>query len=1051
VRLFNLGAPEIAGLYHFKIYVDGVSIGAGNFPFVIVKSELNPAWIEATVRTELYFATPFVSGQVVAEGTTPEGRAVKAQGFWGPNEFVQNLDVADQYGNPGSEYRTYLFGVAEGTYTLTAYASGMVPKTTDRFTVLAGQSYHSYMTVFDSPDLFATVWSKHGTGETPWHNLWQLPYGTNNPAATPDDAGPHRDILIELYDSEGTLVSFWASSVLPPDKGIPTSNMLLGYHDDIVDGFAPSWSNRAMAGLTPTKTSYSVHLVDNFDVLGNARGYPSTQWDGHVPWDTADYVSGVVNGAYTLEAFVTGYIMDEADAYQRSFTMSGINQAVQFDLRRTNWIETTMHMPSNVFLSGPTTVTLTAEDAAASERAAVAFLATTEMSLDGQLDGSDLTDGEYAGGVVIEGWNAVFPNVGGESEARDIKVKDYGLGPTQSTHSAGTASLAGNPYTIKLYMADMGVPYEGVPGTGWYNILGGDPQVSVFLCNSPQSLSFSIVNAWIQMGLRSVDFQVPAHPRPWTFPGAEIWVNFTDTAIGHWVFPDSLDPTVYGLVQDPGTVDGMGFDIPGNPFGADGVTPFDVDNVNDAGRHDHLAVKYNGIDWCRPGIMGAGDEIWHALMPRYRSTRLPPGEYTYNIYTYGYVMRRSFPVQIPLAGGADIGADLIQGGQIRVVMDFKNEGVPTDFNGFVRVEVFNEKNELVGASIYGQAEPNTFTRAAGSGGYLDYDETQDWMLASVYGYTPSGLPEPAQAAGFDESYGTYPSASHAQRAYYSSLLYGVPTNTWADWSAMSPADADRLLVPAGQQQAFDIYGFYWYYGGAARTWAGGWPTTTGLWPMDYGLKGSVEIPGWSESGGGLYTVKVWAFDPYGPDNTFEAEGASDDWRMYSMSSELTDVEVPWGGATALLVTMNNMAALCGTVRWLDMFSNLRPLPWAQVTASPGPGFDSYPAYASGLGAVGEGASDPAGAYIMWLPAGSHDVSVSTSEAPEVWSSSAPTQNAEYTVTVNDGWVGGGDTQLGESGVPVPELPSALLPIGLLAAIAASVWSLRRRGANKIGY
>ena len=83
VRFFNLRAPEVAGLYHFKIYVDGHSIGAGNFPFIIVKSELNPAWVEATVRTELYFNPPLVSGYVMAEGTTPEGRDVKAMGLLG--------------------------------------------------------------------------------------------------------------------------------------------------------------------------------------------------------------------------------------------------------------------------------------------------------------------------------------------------------------------------------------------------------------------------------------------------------------------------------------------------------------------------------------------------------------------------------------------------------------------------------------------------------------------------------------------------------------------------------------------------------------------------------------------------------------------------------------------------------------------------------------------------------------------------------------------------------------------------------------------------------
>ena len=1048
IRLFDLRAPEIAGLYHFKVYVNGISIGAGNFPIMIVKSELNPAWVEATVRTELYYNPPLVSGYVMAEGTTPEGRDVKAMGYWGPNEFIQNVFVADKYGNGGAEYRTYLFGLAEGTYTLTAYATGAVPKVTDRFSVIAGQSYHSYMTVFDSPDIFVTIWSKHGSGELPWGNLWQLPFGTNNPAAAPDDLGPHRDILIELYDSDKNLAAFWASNALSPKKYFSTSNKLLGYHDDIVSGFAPGLSNRAMAGLIPTKTSYSAHLVDNFDLKLQTRGVPGTQWDGHVPWDTADYVNGILNGQYTLEAFVTGYIMDQADAYQHSFVVSGIDKTVPMDLRRSNWIEVAMHMPSAVQLSDITTVTLTAKDADGNEGGAIAFFATPAMSADGVIDGHDASsinsDGSYAGGIVIEGWNAVFPNV--DDSDHNIKTKDYGLSPTSSTHSAGQVSLAGNPYTVSLYMADMGIPYQGEVGTGWYNIVGGDPQVSVFLCNSAQSLSFTIRSAWLKIGLRSVDFQVPAHSRPWTFPGAEIRVDFAN-ATGGGV--DTLDPIVYGLVQDPGTVQGIGFAIPGNPFGAEGVTPFDVDSVNDAGRHDQLAVTYTGMDWCRPGMISTREPIEESLFdPSIRSTRLPSGEYTLTAYTYGYVMRRSFPVQVPSEGGADIDADLIQGGQIRVTMDFKNEGVATDFNGFVRVEVFNANNKLVGASIYGQAEPNIFTRVIGGGAYLEYDEPKDWLLASVDGYTLSGLPEPAQGAGFDESYDTYPSASHSQRAFYSSLFYGVPADTWAGYANMNPSDANRLQVPAGQRQAFDVYGFYRYYGSAARTWAGGWPTTNGNGRTDYGLEGSIDIPNWPGSGGGLYSVKVWAFDPYGPDNMFESEGASDDWRMYSMATDLTNVQVPWGGSTELLVTMNNMATLRGTVRWFDMFSNLRPLPWAQVTASPGPGFDSYPAYASGLGAVGAGSSDSAGAYIMWLPAGTHDVSVSTSEAPQVWGGPAE-QNGQYTVTVSDGWVGGGDTNLSHTeGVAVPELPSATLPISLLAAIAVTVLSLRRRTVHK---
>lgn len=405
VRLFDLRAPEAAGLYHFKIYysIDSgthmLSIGAGNYPFTIVKTELNPAWAEVVVRTNNAPARPFVSGEVTADGTTPEGRSVKGVAYWGPMEFIGNSMVA---GNVGAMYRVYLFGLAAGTYTVTAQASGFNPTTTDRLTLDAGQSYHLFIVLNDSPKVCVTVWSKHGTGAIPWNNLWQLPYGTNNPDLAPNDTAPWRDILLELYDANNNLIGFWASNVfgsnhytwlVPPtnhrqspsafwglaNKGIPATNELLGEHDEE----APH----------PTKTSYYACLVDNVDVLYGgvvvSRGYRSTHWDGHVPWDTADYIAGWPNAQYTVEAYVTGYIMDQADAYQRTFVVGGSNINLQFDLRRSNWIETSMHLPANTFLSWLTTVTLTAEDSAGSERAAIAFTANNTMSLDGVLDGKD--------------------------------------------------------------------------------------------------------------------------------------------------------------------------------------------------------------------------------------------------------------------------------------------------------------------------------------------------------------------------------------------------------------------------------------------------------------------------------------------------------------------------------------------------------------------------------------------------------------------------------------------------------------------------------------
>jgi hypothetical protein len=1176
VRLFDLKAPSIAGLYHFKIYAATgapaatvyASIGVGNYPLIVVKDELNPAWIEVTVRTHVRFGPalgPIISGQVVAEGTTPEGRAVKAWAFWSVNDFVVNNFAP---GEEGAFYRCYILGLAEGTYTLTAQGSGMSPTTTDRMTVLAGQSYQARIVIFDSPDVHVTIWSKHGTGAIPWHNLWELPFGTNNPDAVPNNtfrnsialggmnSPAFRDILLNLYDAQGNMIGWWASDTVHNvtqqvpwllgypqyyagrQKDLAPPNMLLGYHDDFVTIGAQTYG-----GTVPTHTNYQTQLTRNCDprwtwANGNcpaasrdASNDPATHWDGHVPWTWADYIAGMPNGEYTVEAYVTGYVMDEADAYQRTVSLVGTSYALQFDLRRSNWIETTIYdndwiLPA-MALSGSTSVTLVAEDTGGNERGSAAFLATNAMSLDGRLNGPDVSltaAGVYNGGIIIEGWNAIFPDFGmfwAPAIAQDPNLKDYGLNPSPSSHTAGTVTLSGNPYTIKLWMSDMGQPWLRVNGTGWYNIVGGDPQTSVYLCNSPIPLSFTVIPAWLWISIRSTDFEVPAHSRPWTFPGSEVWVDFiaedgTSAAI--------LDPTLYGLMQDPGTTNAsLGWYIPGTnplipnfPQHGYGYTPHDIDNTmnatglyaNMAGMHEHIGVHFFGSDWC--ALSGAWQWQWpleYAMMGIMRSTRLLPGQYTYNIYTHGYIMRRSFPVMVPFSRGSDIEADVIQGGQIRVWMEFLHEAIRTSFNGFVNVEVFDANDNLVGASIYGQAQPNYFTLLGitPAGGYLNYSRFADHMRVAG----------PAQGADLalnrtNEAVNTFPSSNGGflatntfltgQRAFFSSLIYSsqrarpIPIhnplsnaglnagqrsswrfNTWAAYPGFNAtasqvanrvnvqlSDANRLIMAAADVAAVDVYGFYWYFGDPVRTWAGGWPTVdgwethmgfnggnywlgTGQW--DYGLKGSIDIPGWEGSGGGLYTVKVWAFDSRGANGVYDPGVFSDDWRMYSMGWELVNVQVPWGGAVELWISMNDMAQLRGTVRWFDMFGNLRALPWAQITASPGPGTDTYPAYATGLGAVGFGGSDSAGAYIMWLPAGTHDVSVSTSEAPGAWTSAAPSSNTAYSVVVSPGWVGGSDTQIASSGVPVPELPAFVVPLGLFAALAASAWLLRKRNLN----
>jgi len=80
---------------------------------------------------------------------------------------------------------------------------------------------------------------------------------------------------------------------------------------------------------------------------------------------------------------------------------------------------------------------------------------------------------------------------------------------------------------------------------------------------------------------------------------------------------DTLMPFFYGVVQDPGvrndttdathylTLNYNAFKIPGVDYSvasadADhgyGLTPFDVDNVNAPGHHEHLGIMYYGTDW----------------------------------------------------------------------------------------------------------------------------------------------------------------------------------------------------------------------------------------------------------------------------------------------------------------------------------------------------------------------------------------------------------------------------------------------------------------------
>jgi hypothetical protein len=251
---------------------------------------------------------------------------------------------------------------------------------------------------------------------------------------------------------------------------------------------------------------------------------------------------------------------------------------------------------------------------------------------------------------------------------------------------------------------------------------------------------------------------------------------------------------------------------------------------------------------------------------------------------------------------------------------------------------------------------------------------------------------------------------------------------------MNPSDANRLAVPGGETAAFHVFGFYWYYGGPSSRneglWANGWETTDGTLQSDHGLAGSRDISALFP-GAGAYTVKVYAFDPYGPDGVF---GTADDWASY-YADPVENIDLPWGGLQVISVSMAEMGRLAGTIRWTDMYGDLRNMPWAVLTAS-SPEVISYTLTAE---PVDYQYTEPA--YFMWLPAGTHDVAVSVSGPSQVFEASS------FTVVMADGFRTSGDQTLIPTGVPVPEFPAATV-LTLLSALSASIYLLRRRRTVK---
>jgi hypothetical protein len=258
VRLFQVTSPSTAGRYFFKTFINGTSPcpdeGATCFPTIVVKGSRDPAYISGVLR-DLGDRNVSRAGQPVYLPNAT-GAQVLATGI----DYLGNPASAQAFINSTAKGNYTLFGVAPGTYNITAYAAGYIP--TNRPTTVSVSPAQSLEGVdiylSESVNITGTVLSESYLGtqnRVPWGTIQGF-----GGKATP------RAITIKVLNLDGTV-----AASTPAPYGISTSTI-------------------------PTTFTFDFAIQHEVG------------FDGRIPQVYANYTSGLRSGDYLLYAFVTSYV-----------------------------------------------------------------------------------------------------------------------------------------------------------------------------------------------------------------------------------------------------------------------------------------------------------------------------------------------------------------------------------------------------------------------------------------------------------------------------------------------------------------------------------------------------------------------------------------------------------------------------------------------------------------------------------------------------------------------------------------------------------------------
>ena len=598
VRVNGLTAPTVAGKYIFKMflnetwptranaYVDqtpapGGLLGGGtypmpaeNWPVLVVKGEVDPAYIYGAVRfgghnPQLYGKPVNLAGKVVAEGEAIDpykwpsivktGRKVKAVAYF----------------NETAHGRYALEGVAPGISTVKASCAGYPEDAEWEITVGPGQSYSHDFYLTPGAVIWGRIYSKCGLGTIPWPvvgtaaNAW-LPL--DNPGSKA--LGP--PITVEISDLKDNVVTRSPVNLTyRPFTSYAVGNVRWDWRTDYVTTvFTPKavafpWSYRTDDDINwgseyPAPYAEDWFLTRNavpngvgpqqywwtpggstgpFNFTFGQEGWfgAPTEFSGYVPQAYATWVNGLLPGQYKVKAYVNGYVQTEDYIVTVPAAEFPGNIQVEMDLRRGSWINVTVHfhhfensLTTNPFEVPEPGLYMLAEAYDMDGKVkAFNFTFVTKTDLAG--NGSSywiMLNGFGMAGPDNNRWTGAYPFGSGSGDSPEYTAAD-----TVANGKAGVGykyfqwryrgwkdyGLMPGTYKIKVYVRGY-VQQE-------------DYATTVSLCASPTQMSMHLVKGGsINVTLTPKDWQHPWVEKCWRYGAGSPW---NPNGLMYYANPDS--------------------------------------------------------------------------------------------------------------------------------------------------------------------------------------------------------------------------------------------------------------------------------------------------------------------------------------------------------------------------------------------------------------------------------------------------------------------------------------------------------------------------------